>query len=172
MNDFLEILNTTPQDLEKIHKFFEESIRYQIERGYPDWKNYDRNAIANDMVNKLQYKIIINDQIAMAFSVCYTDKIIWRERECGDAIYLHRVVVNPAFKGQKLFGRILAWSKEHCLARGLKKIRMDTWAQNANIIAYYLQFGFRIVENFETPDTEDLPIHNRRLALTLLEYNV
>ncbi len=49
---------------------------------------------------------------------------------------------------------------------------MDTWAQNPNIIQYYLTFGFRIIENYTTPDTEDLPIHNRRLSLTLLEYDV
>ena len=172
MTDRLEIVNTTPQDLEQIHTFFEESIRYQLERGYPDWKNYDRNAIVNDIRNNLQYKIISNDQMAIVFSVCYADKIIWREHERGDALYLHRIVVNPAFKGKKLFGQILAWAKQHCVAQGLKKIRMDTWAQNPNIIQYYLTFGFRIIENYTTPDTEDLPIHNRRLALTLLEYDV
>ncbi len=92
MTDRLEIVNTTPQDLEQIHTFFEESIRYQLEHALPDWKNYDRNAIVNDIRNNLQYKIISNDQMAIVFSVCYADKIIWREHERGDALYLHRIV--------------------------------------------------------------------------------
>ena len=106
------------------------------------------------------------------FSVCYADKIIWRSRERGDSIYLHRIVVNPAFKGQRLFGAIVAWAGNHCLQKKLKNIRMDTWAANPVIIEYYKSFGFRFVEYYTTPDSEELPIHNRNLALALLEYTV
>lgn len=47
---------------------------------------------------------------------------------------------------------------------------MDTWAANPTIIKYYKSFGFEFIENFTTPDNEELPVHNRNLALTLLEY--
>ena len=49
---------------------------------------------------------------------------------------------------------------------------MDTWAANPTIIQYYQSFGFSIVENFTTPNSEELPVHHRNLALTLLEYKV
>ena len=51
--------------------------------------------------------------IAMVFSVRYSDKLIWRELDEGGSIYLHRIVVNPAFKGRKLFGVILDWAIDH-----------------------------------------------------------
>jgi GNAT superfamily N-acetyltransferase len=136
------------------------------------WRNYDQSTIIRDIENKNQYKIIMDSAIAIVFSVCYTDKIIWRELEKDDSVYLHRIVVNPAFKGQKLFGLILEWAIEHAKQKALSKIRMDTWAANPNIITYYKGFGFTVVENYTTPNTHELPVHNRKLALTLLEYKL
>jgi ribosomal protein S18 acetylase RimI-like enzyme len=166
-----EIVNTDIEDLPVIYELFEHSIIYQEKKGYPVWRDYDKSSIVKDIENKNQYKIVVDSKIAMVFSVAYADKVIWRERDNGDSIYLHRVVINPEFKGQKLFGLIVEWSKTHIQHRGLSSIRMDTWAANPNIINYYKGFGFNVVENYTTPDSSELPVHNRNLALTLLQYD-
>jgi ribosomal protein S18 acetylase RimI-like enzyme len=166
------IQNTTLSDLEDIYSFFDHSIAYQEKHGYPSWRNYDRNAVVKDLESKNQYKVVVAGRTAIVFSVCYTDKIIWRHWDKGDAVYLHRIVVNPDFKGQKLFGAILDWAVEHCRHKNFSSVRMDTWAANPRIVEYYKGFGFHVVEDFTTPDTEDLPVHNRNLALTLLEYTI
>jgi GNAT superfamily N-acetyltransferase len=167
-----QILNTSLTDLEDIYSLFDHSIAYQEKHGYPSWRNYDRNAIIKDINNGDQYKVMIDGKTGIVFSAYYADKVIWRHYDKGDAVYLHRIVVNPAFKGQKLFGLVLDWSVEQCRQRKLNSVRMDTWAANPWILEYYKRFGFRVVENFTTPDTEDLPVHNRNLALTLLEYTL
>lgn len=164
-----KIENTSLTDLEFINTLFDDSIRYQQEKGFPSWKGFDKNALVNDVKNKNQYKVILDSQIRIVFSVCYTDKIIWRHREIGDAVYLHRIVVNPAFKGQKLFAIILDWTFEHAKQKGLNFIRMDTWGNNPLLIHYYKSFGFRFIENFTTPDSLELPSHNRNLTLARLE---
>ena len=115
---------------------------------------------------------MIEETAAIVFSICSVDKIIWREYEKGDALYLHRIVVNPSFKGQKLFGTIIDWAIDHGKKKGIKNIRMDTWAANPTIINYYKSFGFNVVENYTTPDSVELPAHNRNLALTLLERRI
>lgn len=172
MEKQFEISNTQMADLPEVYEFFEHSINYQEQRGYPVWKNYDKNAIIKDIENKNQYKVIVDSKTAIVFSVCYSDKIIWRDHEQCDSVYLHRIVVNPDFKGKKLFGIILEWTTQHAKEKGLKNIRMDTWAANPTIIDYYKGFGFHFVENYTTPDTIELPVHNRNLALTLLEYPI
>jgi N-acetylglutamate synthase-like GNAT family acetyltransferase len=164
--------NTQMSDAELIFQLFEHSIQYQEKKGYPVWRNYDRNAIIRDIENGNQYKVVIDGTMAIVFSVAYNDKIIWRDRDKADAIYLHRIVVNPVFKGQKLFGKILDWSIEHCKQKQLQFVRMDTWAANANIGDYYKSFGFNFIENYTTPDSVELPVHNRNLALTLLEFKI
>ena len=90
----------------------------------------------------------------------------------ANAIYLHRIVVNPEFKGRKLFGKILEWVIDHSKQKGISHIRMDTWAANPTIVDYYKKFGFSVIENYTTPDSDELPVHNRKLALTLLEYSL
>jgi ribosomal protein S18 acetylase RimI-like enzyme len=167
-----EVKNTEMSDLSLIFGLFDQSIQYQEKRGYPTWRNYDKQAIIKDIEDKNQYKVVVDSEPAIVFSVCYSDKIIWRELEKGDALYLHRIVVNPAFKGQKLFGIILDWAIGHGKAKALKSVRMDTWAANPTIIDYYKGFGFSFVENYVTPESPDLPAHNRNLALALLDYKI
>ena len=171
MIDKFQIVNSEPADLPFIFELFEHSIGYQQAKGYPVWKDYDKGAIIKDVTDKNHYKAVNKDGIGIVFSVGYQDKVIWREYDKGDSIYLHRIVVNPAFKGQKLFGLIVEWAIGHIKVKGLKSIRMDTWASNTTIINYYKTFGFNVIENYTTPNSPELPVHNRKLALTLLEYN-
>ena len=166
------VRNTVIADLNFIYELFDQSILYQETKGFPVWRNYDRTAIVNDINSGNQYKVIVDEEIGIVFSVAYSDKVIWRELDEGNSIYLHRIVVNPAFKGKKLFGNVLAWSIDHAREKGLASVRMDTWASNPVIINYYMGFGFRFIENYTTPDTDELPVHNRKLALTLLEYSL
>jgi len=172
MDHTYKIENTTSADLQVVYDLFELSIIYQEKKGYPVWKNYDKSALVNDVNNKNQYKIIIDEQISMVYSVCYSDKILWRQMENGDAIYLHRIVVNPQFKGKRMFGIILEWAIQHAKSKGFKFIRMDTWADDPDIINYYKGFGFYFIEDFNTPDIPELPVHNRNIPLALLEYRV
>jgi len=172
MNAQYLITNTEKSDLPLIFEFFEHSINYQEKHGYPAWKHYDKDVIVKDVENKNQYKIMVESTMAMVFSVRYSDKLIWRELDNGDSIYLHRIVVNPVFKGQKLFGVILNWAKDHVRQKALRSIRMDTWADNPTIINYYKTFGFQFIENYTTPDIPELPVHNRKLPMTLLEYKL
>lgn len=167
-----KIINTEKSDLEFIYSLFDSAIEYQKRKGYPVWNSYDKIVLQKDIEQRLQYKIVWNDNILCVFSICYSDKIIWREKEQGNAMYLHRIVVNPEFKGQKQFEKVLEWSIEEAKKKGLEYIRMDTWDNNPSIVDYYKSFGFQFVEHFTTPNTTDLPIQHRNLGLTLLEYKI
>src|SRR6476620_2142050 len=103
MKDKYQILNTEVKDLKFIYCLFEEAISYIKKKKYVGWTTYDKNFIKQDIANRLQFKITSNGNILCVFSVCYSDAVIWREMEEGDAMYLHRIVVNPEFKGQKQF---------------------------------------------------------------------
>jgi ribosomal protein S18 acetylase RimI-like enzyme len=167
-----KIENTTEGDLEFIFWLFEEAIAYQKRKKYNIWKNYNKDLLRNEMQNKTQYKIVIDKKIALVFSVVYNDKLLWNEREKGDSIYLHRIVVNPEFKGHRLFGVVLEWSIRHAENRDLQFVRMDTWASNPNIIKYYESFGFRFIGNRTTPNSPELPIQHRGLDVALLEFHL
>lgn len=167
-----QIQNTKIEDLEFIYHLFDEAIAYQKAKDYPIWNGYDKNVLKTDIKNKLQFKIVEENNILCIFSICFSDSLIWRDKEKGNAIYLHRIVVNPKFKGQRLFEKILNWTIEFAQNQNLKYIRMDTWGNNQNIINYYQSFGFEFIENFTTPITKKLSIQYQNLFLALLEYEI
>lgn len=100
------------------------------------------------------------------------DPLIWREKDKRNSIYLHRIIVNQNFKGQKQFKKVLQWAIEYASDHHLDSIRMDTWAENETIIDYYKSYGFKFIENFKTKNTKELPIQHRNLNVALLEYKL
>lgn len=167
-----QIENATIDDLNTIYCFFEEAIFYQKKKNYVGWENYDRDFILQDVNNKLQFKISQGNDTLCIFSICYSDAIIWREREKGDAIYIHRIIVNPLFKGNNQFKKVLNWAIESAIQKELKYIRMETWAENINLIEYYKTFGFKIIEYYTAPNSNKLPYQQRNIKAALLEFEL
>lgn len=168
----LVVQPATADDLNTIYWLFEQAIDYQKKNNFIGWKSYDKSFLQSDVENGLLFKVTDNGEIKCIFSVCYSDILIWREKEKSDAIYLHRIVVHPSSRGERLFGTVLSWAIEEAKKRQMKYIRMDTWAENERIISYYKDYGFRFIENYTTSATEDLPQQHRNLNVALLEFAV
>lgn len=171
MKDYL-IIKAKESDLETICQLFEEAILFQKINNYIGWNNYDRAYLLADIKNGLLFKIVGEEGIICIFSICYRDELIWRDMEKGNAVYLHRIVLNRRFKGGKVFSKVLEWAIAHAVEKQLNFIRMDTWASNEKIINYYESYGFVFIENYTTADTESLPIQHRNLNVALLEFQV
>jgi GNAT superfamily N-acetyltransferase len=166
------IINATSDDLPLIFRLFEEAILYQQKNNYTGWNTYDKDFIRTDIQQGLLYKILDQDDIVCIFSICLRDALIWREKENNDALYLHRLVLDRQFKKEKVFQLVLDWAIRFALNRGLKYIRMDTWATNRKLIDYYKSYGFVFIEDYTTVDTADLPEQHRNLHVSLLEFVV
>lgn len=164
-----KILTTTEDDLNTVLWLFEQAINLQGKNGYKVWVSIDKTALAKDIAERLQYKIVKDNNVLGIFSIQFNDPFIWRDKDQNDAIYLHRIVVNPDFKGQKQFQKILNWTTQFARQKNLKYVRMDTWADNEKIIDYYKSFGFEFIENYKTTNAPGLPIQNRNLNVALLE---
>ena len=170
--DTIKISNTSICDIKRVLYLFDEAIKINGRNGYKVWDSIDKEALQNDINKKLQFKLETDIDILCIFSIQYSDPYIWRDRDKNDAIYLHRIVVDPKFKGLKLFKKVLIWAIEFAKQNNRKFIRMDTWADNYQLIEYYKSFGFSFVENYKTSDIMELPIQNRNLDVALLEMTV
>ena len=105
----IQIKNTSKDDLDTVLWLFEQAMGLQGQNGYKVWKGIDKIALEKDIKEGLQYKIVKDEDILCIFSIQHIDPLIWRDRNQNDAIYLHRIVVNPNFKGQKQFQKVLNW---------------------------------------------------------------
>ena len=166
------IVNSEIEDLDFACYLFQEAIKYQKKHGYPEYR-WDERTIQEEYIKKQQhYKLIKEGQIAAIFNVQFSDKEVWGELDKGDSIYLHGIVVNPHFKGQKLFSKILAWSIQLAREKKRSSIRMDTWDDNPNLTNYYLDFGFQIVKHSQMPDGPDVPLNRRGNKAVLMEFKL
>jgi ribosomal protein S18 acetylase RimI-like enzyme len=169
MNTAYNIEQASMQDMDTICRLFDEAIIFQKAHNYIGWETYDEEYLKADVKSGLLFKVITASGISGIFSICYTDRLIWREMEKGNALYLHRIVLNREFRGEKIFRKILDWSLEAAANKRLRYIRMDTWAENEKIISYYKSYGFSFIENYTTPATGELPVQHRNLKVALLE---
>lgn len=167
-----EIESVVADDLQFIYWLYEEAINYQQLMSYNVWNGYDKDLLQREVKEGLLRKLVIDGKIALVFSAIYSDKFLWHERDKDDAVYVHRLVVNPELRGQKLFAHVFRWLINDAKSNGRKYLRLDTWGDNPKMIAYYESFGYKFIKNYTSGDDPRLPVPHRNLFFALFEYEI
>ncbi len=168
----MHILNSTIHDKEFILEMYKKAISYQQARSLRSWQPFDPELIDKEIAAKNQWKIIEGDAIVCIFLVLYEDPYIWGERNNDPAMYIHRIVTNPAFHGNNYTVKIIQWAKQHAKEKGIQFIRMDTWGDNPKLMDYYINCGFNYIETLTPENTKNLPKHYSCISLALFEIKV
>jgi GNAT superfamily N-acetyltransferase len=169
------IIKAVPRDRSFIYSLYLNAIKYQLDHGYPAWNGYNVDLIDQEIHSATLQKIMINGEIAAIFSAGrdgVLEEELWKDKATDKALYLNRIITNPTYKGQRLLGSILDWARNYCRINDLQFIRLDTWADNPQLVNYYLSFGFQNLGTFETSNASDLPLQYRNLQLTIMEIGV
>lgn len=167
------IVNSDLQDVDTIFSLFDSAIAYQQKNGYDLWPQFSREMIQNEIAEKRHWKIMDDDIIACIFSVLYSDPVIWGlERDKEPAVYLHRITINPGYKGRNMMQLIKDWAIQHARELNKKYVRMDTWGNNISIRNYYIQCGFPHIGQQQLGQAEGLPSHYGGTLLSLFEIEV
>ncbi|HXU25724.1 MAG TPA: GNAT family N-acetyltransferase [Bacteroidia bacterium] len=161
-----------PNDLEFILGLYRDAVKYQKEKGYNLWPEFEKSLIEKEIQGQSHYKITESGKIACVFSVLYNDPIIWEEKDKDPAIYLHRIATNPKFKGKGMMQLITNWAHEHAVQHQKNYIRMDTWGDNENLKNYYINFGFQHMGQVSLPENHELPSHYWGSTLSLFEIKI
>ncbi|MBL8003544.1 MAG: GNAT family N-acetyltransferase [Candidatus Kapabacteria bacterium] len=167
--EMLTIFHSSEADLPKVLGLFEQVMGNQKNPHYKVWEHIDTDSIVNDIRSNRQYKLCKNDEIVAVFTVLLSDELIWQERETHTSVYLHRIVANPKWKGEKLFANIVEWVSDYARSLHRTSIRMDTWADNNKLIEYYKTYGFSVLDTITTSHSCSLPEQNRGIEVMLLE---
>jgi len=165
----MTITNTAPADVDALLSLYQSAINYQKTKTAYTWQPFDRAAVQREIEQGSQWKILIDGQIACVFLTTFSDPAIWGHRNTQPAIYIHRIVTAPAFKGQKLVQHIVEWARNHARTHNRQWVRMDTWGDNHELINYYLQFGFTHIDTITPDQTGKLPSYYNCISLALLQ---
>lgn len=156
----MKIENSTLNDIPTIFELYKIATDYQKLK-WPDnvWPPFEREMVKQEIIEKRQWKIVINEEIACIWVTAFSDPKIWEERNTDPSVYIHRIATNPQFKGQKFVEKIVSWAKEFTVQNQKQYIRMDTCGRNEGLIRYYTSCGFEFLGIHKLKSTEGLPAH-------------
>ena len=164
----MRVEQATPADLPAIRAAYADGRARQREQGSPLWPEFTDSAILAEIASGALYRVVDDSAFVGVFSAVYEDGAIWGERERRAHIYLHRIARASTYPGRGLVDAILAWAQARGEKLGLEGLRMDTWASNDALIAFYGKRGFTLVGRTRIPNDSPLP-HYRGLELALME---
>jgi GNAT superfamily N-acetyltransferase len=147
------------EDVDQIIKLYEFARQLQRERKMVAWPSFDKEFLGNEILEQRQWKLVIDNQIVCNWTITYTDKEIWEDKDNDDAIYIHRITTHKDFRGQRFIDNIVKWARGYVLVKGRQYIRLDTLGNNAKLIQHYTSAGFDFLGIHYLTNTEKLPLH-------------
>lgn len=168
----MKIVVAEPTDVETMFVLYDEAIEFQKQVFDKHWLGFDRKLVDREIAEGRLWKIVEDDKIACIYSVAYEDPIIWGKDSGNSAMYIHRIVTNPEFRGRGYARTITEWAKDHARERNLRFVRMDTWGDNLKLKEYYQDCGFDYIGQMSPEESETLPKHYRGISLSLFEIDL
>jgi ribosomal protein S18 acetylase RimI-like enzyme len=168
----MRIEPSTVSDLETILAFYDKAIDFQKTVSDQHWLPFEKELIVREISEKKQWKLVVDQSIVGVFAITFSDPNIWGDKNKDAAIYIHRIVTDPGFRGNNLVGRIVQWAKVYGRDNGKDYVRMDTWADNLKLRAHYEKFGFTYLGVVTPQNLNELPAHYSAITLSLFEMPV
>lgn len=165
----LQFLKSTTADIGAIFGLYDDAIAYQKTVFDKHWQGFERSLVEKEIAEGRAWKMMQGQEIVCIFAIDFSDAVIWGVKDLQPAIYLHRIVTNPRYRGNGYIQNIITWAVHFGKSAGKEFVRMDTWGDNPGLIAYYVKSGFQHT-GFATPEQSDtLPKHYEGVTLALFE---
>ena len=159
----------TTADLEEIRAAYASARAIQLSQQAPVWPEFTEHSTLGEIESGNLFRVLDGDAFVGVFSVAYEDAAIWGDDERGAHIYLHRFARASTYPGRGLVRAVLTWALARCEELGREGLRLDTWANNDALIAYYEQLGFTLLGKRRMGNDPRLSPHYHGLELALLQ---
>ena len=165
----IQIVNSQPEDLDEIFNLYRTATDFQKIKSAVPWPEFDRELVKNEINENRQWKILIGGSIACIWATCFTDPLIWEQRNSDPAVYIHRIATSPRFRGNNFVSAIAGWAKSYAGKNNKQFIRMDTVGNNEKLIEYYKRCGFDFLGFSKLKHFTGLPAHYHNAFVALFE---
>lgn len=165
----MQITLSKSEDIPQIFKLYDEAIAYQKSVNGNVWKGFDVALVEQEISENRHYVITEDGAIACTFVLAFDDELIWKEANKDKAVYVHRISVNPSFRGKGYVKIIINWLKQNAVDFDIDYIRLDTESGNERINQHYINCGFTY-KGLTMPNWEEgMPLHYKNATLSLFE---
>lgn len=156
----MNIQQSTPEDIDSIFRLYGIATEYQRHK-FPDnvWPDFEPKMVREEIKEQRQFKLIIGVKIACIWAVTFNDPEILGKKDKMPSIYLHRIAVDPDFRGNNLIAHLVEWAKSYATLKGKQYIRLDTCGNNTKLIRHYTKAGFEFLGMQKLQKVNTLPSH-------------
>lgn len=166
----MQIENSTLNDKKEIFRLYKIASEYQKTKKNSccfDW--FEKELVETEIAENRQWKLIIDNEIVWVWATTFSDEQIWEKQKEDAAIYIHRIVTNPNYRGHNFVSIIVNWAKEYAKICIKDYVRLDTLGNNTRLIAHYTNSGFNFLGMFDLKDTKGLLDHYHNTPVCLFE---
>lgn len=167
-----QIEHSAINDLEVILQLYAHAREYQKIKGAVPWPVISSEVIISEINEKRQWKMILNGHVCCVWVTTFTDPHIWREKNNDPSLYIHRIAIDPLFRGKNLVGKVIHWSKKYARDNQKNYIRLDTVGYNKPLIDHYTKNGFSYLGGIHLKANSNLPSHYHDAEVSLFEMNL
>lgn len=166
----MKIQNSTKEDIPEIFRLYKLATDFQKIK-FPEnhWPQFNKAMVNNEVAEKRQFKLVIEDKIACVWAITYSDPQIWEDAENNTSIFIHRIATNPDFRGKNFVKIIVEWAITLAKEQNKEFIRMDTCGKNDGLITHYEKCGFKFLGTKKLKNTSSLPSHYHNVEVCFFE---
>lgn len=166
----MEIERTMRDDLPSVLEIYRQARAYQYQQTGYGWPEFPVSFIEAEIREKRHFRVLDEQgEIAGVLSVVYTEPVIWNDSGGKEALYLHRMAIPNRYRGKSIAAKMIAWAVTEAGKQNRKYVRLDTWANNEMLTAYYQRLGFALIGKKQLPPKSDLPDHYHNIEVNLFE---
>ncbi|MCZ4408520.1 GNAT family N-acetyltransferase [Cryomorphaceae bacterium 1068] len=141
----MKIENSTLEDIPRIFEFYRIATAYMKSKNQVHWPEFSIDLIMHEINEHRQWKLVMDQEIACIWATTLEDELIWGHNSKDPALYIHRIAVNPDFRGKNLVNELARWANDFGHSLDLKYIRIDTVGYNQALISHYEKVGFEFL---------------------------
>lgn len=166
----VHVRHATESDLPKVIVLWNAAQAWLREQGEDQWQYPVRvDGIEKAIFSKTCW-LIESDNIPLATVTLddFADSQLWTAEDSpGDALYVHRLVVDRKAGHRDLGSAILDWAGIQASMAHKQWLRLDAWTSNARLQKYYRDRGFSLVRTITTPHVKSGALFQRKAGVTI-----
>jgi GNAT superfamily N-acetyltransferase len=149
----MEVVAAGVGDIEDLVRLRDELARWLVSRGIEQWHpgELPKDWIAHEAKHEWVHIVRESGRLVATVTVLPEDPIVWDDRN-EPAGYLHRLMVDRHWAGQRVGAELLAWAEGTIRQSNRGIARLDCVRSNHRLCAYYEANGYSLVGYKDFPN--------------------
>lgn len=147
MEEF-KIRQANQNDIQALEEMYRRRVQYNNDHGIPQWYFHEVTWEALSELYDIEdcYVGVLGDIITCACFIVDIDTLYWPECKAKESLYLHKICVDPDYRGRGYSDALITFFKEKGRHEGYPCVRLDVRKHKDALRKMYERNGFVLVK--------------------------